>query len=290
MAFPAAGAPSNTANTHGVQKQIYEDWLAATKELPGAADEAAATIASGSITVASSLIKADTEGSLSADDLDYILTAEGSELRVIVLRATDAGRVITVRHGQGGIGQILLRDSANAVLDAVAKSLVLVLRGTDWVEVARSWLPAASETAAGITELATQAEFNAGTDDIRAVTSLKARVGTLALLNAGGTAPVYACRAWVNFNGTGTVAIRASGNVSSITDNGTGDYTVNFSTALPDSNYAAVVTVNGTTYGAPIGPGGANGLVAGTTTLRIVTVQTSTNIADADKINVAIFR
>lgn len=63
---------------------------------------------------------------------------------------------------------------------------------------------------------------------------------TLTLLNATGTAPVYACRAWVNFNGTGTVAIRASGNVSSITDNGTGDYTVNFTNAMPDVNYSAV--------------------------------------------------
>ena len=53
-----------------------------------------------------------------------------------------------------------------------------------------------------------------------------------------GTAPLYMCRAWVNFNGTGTVAIRASGNVSSITDNGTGDYTVNFTTAMPDANYS----------------------------------------------------
>ena len=51
-----------------------------------------------------------------------------------------------------------------------------------------------------------------------------------------------ACKAWVNFNGTGTVAIRAGYNVSSISDNGTGDYTVNFTTAMPDSNYA----VNGT--------------------------------------------
>ena len=46
-----------------------------------------------------------------------------------------------------------------------------------------------------------------------------------------------ACKAWVNFNGTGTVAIRGSYNVSSITDNGTGDYTVNFTTAMPDANY-----------------------------------------------------
>jgi hypothetical protein len=57
-------------------------------------------------------------------------------------------------------------------------------------------------------------------------------------LNASGIAPIYACRAWVNFNGTGTVAIRASGNVSSITDNGQGDYTINFTTAMPDANYA----------------------------------------------------
>jgi hypothetical protein len=55
-----------------------------------------------------------------------------------------------------------------------------------------------------------------------------------------GTAPLYMCRAWVNFNGTGTVAIRASGNVTSITDNGTGDYTVNFTTAMSDANYSAV--------------------------------------------------
>lgn len=56
----------------------------------------------------------------------------------------------------------------------------------------------------------------------------------------GSAAVAYGCRAWVNFNGTGTVAIRASGNVTSITDNGTGDYTVNFTTAMSDANYALV--------------------------------------------------
>jgi hypothetical protein len=61
-------------------------------------------------------------------------------------------------------------------------------------------------------------------------------------LNATGSAPIYACRAWVNFNGALLPSIRASGNVSSITDNGTGDYTVNFTTAMPDANFAAVAT------------------------------------------------
>jgi hypothetical protein len=65
------------------------------------------------------------------------------------------------------------------------------------------------------------------------------------LSTASGSAPSYSARAWVNFNGTGTVAIRASGNVSSITDNGTGDYTVNFTTAMPDANYAMVSSGGG---------------------------------------------
>lgn len=56
----------------------------------------------------------------------------------------------------------------------------------------------------------------------------------------GSVATAYGCRAWVNFNGTGTVAIRASGNVSSITDLGTGSYRLNFSTAMPDANYNVV--------------------------------------------------
>ena len=66
----------------------------------------------------------------------------------------------------------------------------------------------------------------------------------------GSVATAYGCRAWVNFNGTGTIAIRASGNVSSITDNGTGNYTVNFTTAMPDVNYA--VTSGGWDPGVPM--------------------------------------
>jgi hypothetical protein len=62
----------------------------------------------------------------------------------------------------------------------------------------------------------------------------------------GSVATAYGCRAWVNFNGTGTPAIRASGNVSSITDNGTGDYTVNFTTAMPDVNYSFLLSIGDT--------------------------------------------
>ena len=73
-----------------------------------------------------------------------------------------------------------------------------------------------------------------------------ARVKTA--LNAGGTAPIYACRAWVNFNGTGTVAIRGSGNVSSITDQGVGKFRINFTTALPDTDYSVGQSVDCSDY------------------------------------------
>ena len=66
----------------------------------------------------------------------------------------------------------------------------------------------------------------------------------------GSAAVAYGCRAWVNFDGTGTVSIRASGNVSSITDiGGNGAYTVNLTTAMPDANYGVAGTGGGTSNG-----------------------------------------
>lgn len=104
-----------------------------------------------------------------------------------------------------------------------------------------------------------------------------------------GTAPVYAARAWVNFNGTGTVAIRASGNVSSITDNGTADYTVNFTTAMSDANYSCCCTAfsgNGRTAGTAARTG------ITTASARVIFADGATGIlsADTDNFNVAIFR
>jgi hypothetical protein len=64
--------------------------------------------------------------------------------------------------------------------------------------------------------------------------------GVSKLDTATGDAPSYSARAWVNFNGTGTVAIRASGNVTSVTDLGTGNYRANFTTAMQDSNFSVV--------------------------------------------------
>lgn len=105
---------------------------------------------------------------------------------------------------------------------------------------------------------------------------------------------VYTAKAWVNFNGTGTVAIRASGNVSSITDNGAGDYTVNFSTAMSDANYAVVGTASS------VASGGANRVFAeqpngltprSTTQVRVgVGIGGQADLVDVSFVNVAIFR
>jgi len=106
----------------------------------------------------------------------------------------------------------------------------------------------------------------------------------------GSVATAYGCRAWVNFNGTGTVAIRGSGNVTSITDNGTGIYTVNFTTAMTDTNYAV-------TLGARPVSSGTNGrsLIAGTTySTSAVQIQfinaADTAYLDPDVYCVAVFR
>lgn len=114
----------------------------------------------------------------------------------------------------------------------------------------------------------------------------------------GSVATAYGCRAWVNFNGTGTVAIRASGNVSSITDNGTGDYTVNFTTAMPDANYSASAAVNGNPAFTPAAVAidygrTPNAIVAPTTTaFRFSAFRASDGgvVSDWEYSNVAIFR
>lgn len=107
----------------------------------------------------------------------------------------------------------------------------------------------------------------------------------------GSAATAYGCRAWVNFNGTGTPAIRASGNVSSITDNGTGDYTVNFTTAISDANYSAVVTAGRTDSINGVGTLNTASAVPTTTALRVITIRpTLSDSFDMQYVCVAIFR
>jgi len=122
-------------------------------------------------------------------------------------------------------------------------------------------------------------------------------INSAQVATVSGTAPIYLCRAWVNFNGTGTVAIRASGNVSSITDNGTGAYTVNLTNAMPDIDYSVNTTMGGTTTAAaPVSVSAhlsaRDTAVAPTVSaFRLLGMSQSNNTAyDITYINVAVFR
>jgi hypothetical protein len=115
-------------------------------------------------------------------------------------------------------------------------------------------------------------------------------VTTVSNLDASSSVPIAdvingTARVWVNFNGVGVVAIRASYNVSSITDNGTGDFTINFTNALTDANCSGVVSSNANTTrlystGAPFT----------STTMRVETFNSSNASTDYAYNTAAIFR
>ena len=100
---------------------------------------------------------------------------------------------------------------------------------------------------AGVVSFATTGQAQSGALDNVVMSPATTREA----LNSGSdTAPMFAAKAWVNFNGTGVVAIRASGNVSSITDNGIGKYTVNFTTDMSNNNYAVLGIATSASSGA----------------------------------------
>jgi hypothetical protein len=130
-------------------------------------------------------------------------------------------------------------------------------------------------------------------DDCITTAEIAANAVTTAKLGSAEASGL--AKAWVNFNGTGTVAIRASYNVSSITDNGTGDYTVNFTTAMADANYAANVT--GTRFTSGTVDGDFRATVAGTDyflagSIRVIFYNTTgiASTSDAPAMCVSIFR
>jgi len=106
----------------------------------------------------------------------------------------------------------------------------------------------------------------------------------------GSAATAYGCRAWVNFNGTGTVAIRGDGNVSSITDNGTGDYTVNFTNSMPDATYSAQVSTGDGNNNATVQLSFPDENGFSTSSLGIFSVNEDAGGQDNTQVNVAIFR
>ena len=109
--------------------------------------------------------------------------------------------------------------------------------------------------------------------------------------DGAGTENGTLCRAWVNFNGTGTVAIRDDFNVSSITDNGVGDYTVNFTSALVDTNYSVLTTSRDNGVTNFVTSLSATLSTKTTTALEVICARRDNgSLIDTSEYNVAIFR
>ena len=151
-------------------------------------------------------------------------------------------------------------------------------------------IPDATETTAGKAKIATTAIAQAGVNDTDFITAKKLRDA----LNASGNAPISACRAWVNFNGVGVVSVIGSGNVSSVTDNGVGDYTLNFATPMPNANYSISGSSTELSDGSPIPVSlrmsGATPLLKSISAVRVSTRSTySAALLDISNISVQVF-
>ena len=149
-------------------------------------------------------------------------------------------------------------------------------------------------TSAGVAVTGTLSASGVITGDGSGLTNLPAGAAPAALSTATGSAPSYSARAWVNFNGTGTVAIRASGNVSSITDNGTGTYTVNFTNAMSDINYTTNATISqvyAVSNNLALINTNASGEVAPTASaVSVICLSNAGAVADVKYFSVSVFR
>jgi hypothetical protein len=221
--------------------------------------------------------------SIAAGTDNQVLRRSGTALAFGSINLASTNAVTgTLPLGNGGTGQTTAQAAMNSFAGAVTSGQYLRGNGTNVVmsAIQAGDVPTLNQNTTGsagsVTGNATGSTFgfNSG---------------------YGSVATAYGCRAWVNFNGTGTVSIRASGNVSSITDNGTGDYTVNFTTAMPDANYNAVsmgqrndfnngdmnVSIFGNNYGTAISTG----------SIRVNTAHASSYaLSDALTVCVSIFR
>jgi hypothetical protein len=216
--------------------------------------------------------------------------ASSSSLSVIRHAANSAGSWISLGKSRGSAA-----GAATVVLsgDTLGTIAFVGADGTD-LNTIGAQIRAEVDGTPGSNDLPSRLTFSTTADAASSPTE-RFRIssdGSFSSVIPGGSTlyPRFGCRAWVNFNGTGTVAIRASGNVSSITDNGVGDYTVNFTTAMVDANYAAV-GMNSST-GSPnraVAQALDTTPVAGS--VRIKSFSTSSNVlADEVNILVAVFR
>ncbi len=138
--LPAANYTTDGARTEGEVKAALEAWLAATKQIPGAAQvELTNTISGGAITPAGGggAVVIDTESAAATDDLTNIVVTNYPEGSWLAVRNANAARTVVLKHAATGSGQLLLARSASCDLTDTKQWVLLQRRGTDWVEVWR---------------------------------------------------------------------------------------------------------------------------------------------------------
>lgn len=209
-------------------------------------------------------------------------TMSNVEIQYIDTPSCDIGKVITYKikiYGETGTGYFInrtLTDSDSVIFERATSNVRLTeFAGTPSINF-------------GDTDVASVTEAKAGVNNTKVITPY----GLRQALNAEGSAPVYACRAWVCFDASsGTPIIRGSGNVSSITDRGVGRYTVNFITSMPDTNYSMFGSIIGaTTPYAAIAIVGNDTETLPTISSCPITIFTNGNYTDFNRINLSIFR
>lgn len=137
--FPAANYLSNSGRTAGEMKAGFEDFLAATKQLPGGGAETTLTIASGVVTPTRGGHGLDTEGAASSDVLTNIAQTNLPDGSVLVLHIVSSSRVVQVAHLAGGTGQIQLADAMDWTMRNDLQHLILKRSGTLWQEIGRGF-------------------------------------------------------------------------------------------------------------------------------------------------------
>lgn len=239
--------------------------------------------------------------------IDYVLgdVAQDNGSSWILTVATSTGNAPpTLPTTSNAYWQLLARqgiDGAGTVNSVVAGTGIAVDNTDPTAPVVSATVPfsAASTSGPASLDFAEDADNGAHKVVLKAPAALAADIdvtlpsaaGALALADSVG----FKCRAWVNFNGVGAVAIRGSGNVSSITDHGTGDYSVNFTEAMPDTNYAAVMTVlDSSGYYVPSPVGTNYALSTGSVRTGVLAAApsnpTSLSAHDMNYVHMAIFR
>jgi hypothetical protein len=234
-------------------------------------------------------------------EFDNIQTAVNSKADVVSPTFTGTVTIPNVSISAGtitGITDITVADGGTGASTAEnARTNLGLVIGTNvqaWDADLDTWATktAPSGTVVGTSDSQTLTNKTLTSPIITTPTINSAQIPTVS-----GTAPLYMARAWVNFNGTGTVAIRGSGNVTSITDNGAGDYSVVYTTAMSDENYCVVT--NAGTYAStvsgvacPFRNGATGAYVAPTTAeVRVNTFPlNSTTAADNQAVTVSVFR